>query len=56
MLSGPLYATYRQLLKAKCLRAGVELIRTGPVLYLNNRHGGNTHRGGSGARVLRRRA
>ncbi|WP_246217279.1 transposase [Paraburkholderia panacisoli] len=31
MLSGLLYAKYRQLLESKCLRAGVELIRIGPA-------------------------
>ncbi|SFU25895.1 hypothetical protein SAMN05192563_104330 [Paraburkholderia aspalathi] len=31
MLSGLLYAKYRQLLEAKCFRAGVELIRIDPV-------------------------
>lgn len=31
MLSGLLYAKYRQLLEAKCFRAGVELIRINPA-------------------------
>jgi IS605 OrfB family transposase len=31
MLSGLLYARYRQLLEAKCFHAGVELIRINPA-------------------------
>jgi IS605 OrfB family transposase len=31
MLSGLLYAKYRQLLEAKCLRAGIELIKINPA-------------------------
>jgi hypothetical protein len=31
MLSGLIYAKYRKLLEAKCVRAGVELIRIDPV-------------------------
>jgi hypothetical protein len=38
MLSGLLYSKYRQLLEAKCSRAGVELIRIDPAgLYVDHR-------------------